>query len=75
MRISIGVFIHTLHVRSRNHIGQLTSLCLQVRVTANVLLLDEDVRHTSLTGHFLERILKSCTIVCDWISTERISSS
>jgi hypothetical protein len=42
-------------------------LGLQVAVTANVLLADEDVRDRALAGYLLQRILDSGTII--WIAT------
>ena len=46
-------------------IGQLGLLSLQVRVAADMLLRDEDVRDGSLGRYFRKRILNSGAIVCD----------
>jgi hypothetical protein len=46
-------------------IGQLSLLGLQVRVAADMLLSDEDVRDGALGRYFLKRILDSGAIVCD----------
>jgi hypothetical protein len=46
-------------------IGQLGLLSLQVRVAADMLLSDEDVRDGALGRYFLKRILDSGAIVCD----------
>jgi hypothetical protein len=45
--------------------GQLELLTLQVRVTANMLLSDEDVWDRALGRDFRKRILNSGAIVCD----------
>lgn len=60
--------IHRLH-----HLGstgllqqarELLFLRLQVRVSANVLLLDEDVWHGALAGDAFKGVLHCSTIVC-----------
>ncbi|KAB8343264.1 hypothetical protein FH972_022852 [Carpinus fangiana] len=45
-------------------IGQLALLGLQVRVAANVLLVDEDVGHAALLRDALEGVLDGGTVVC-----------
>lgn len=42
---------------SGKQIGELRLLALQIGVTANVLLVDEDVGNSALTGDFLESAL------------------
>lgn len=49
---------------SLEQVGQLTLLGLQIRVAADVLLVDEDVGHSALARQFGERILDISAIVC-----------
>lgn len=42
---------------------QLPLLRLQIRVPANVLLLDEDIRHGALTRQFLQSVLESGSVI------------
>jgi len=37
---------------------------LEVGITTNVLLVDEDVRHAALVGDFLKGILDSRAVIC-----------
>ena len=64
---STGDTIHSLH-----HLGstgllqqarELLLLCLQIRVSTDVLLLDEDVRDGTLAGYLVESVLHCSTIV------------
>ena len=43
---------------------ELTLLCLELGVAANVLLADEDVGHGALLGDLLESVLDRGTVVC-----------
>lgn len=54
---------------------QIALLSLQVRVSANVLLRNEDVGHGGLASHLAERALDRGTVVCDCHSLVLISSA
>ena len=43
---------------------ELTLLCLELGVAANVLLADEDVGHGALLGDLLKSVLDRGTVVC-----------
>lgn len=51
-------------MRALQQIRQLALLTLQLRVPANVLLSDENVRHGTLRSDFLQSILNLGSIVC-----------
>jgi len=50
-------------MRLLEHVLQLRLLGLQVRVSANVLLGDEDIGDGALAGHFFEGVLDRGTVV------------
>lgn len=45
-------------------LGELALLGLQLRVTTDVLLADEDVGDRALLGHLLEGVLNGGAVVC-----------
>lgn len=45
--------------------GELLLLALEVGVSTDVLLVDEDVGHAALVGHFLEGVLNSRAVICN----------
>ncbi len=49
--------------RALQQIIKLSLLALQIRVATNMLLSDEDVRHATLAGYFLERILDRGAVI------------
>lgn len=57
-------FLRLDSVRILQQLRQLATLSLQIRVPANMLMVDEDVRHRALGRHLLEGILDSCAIIC-----------
>ena len=47
---------------------ELVLLSLQLRVSTNVILVDEDIRYRSLARDFFERILKGTAVICNDVS-------
>ena len=59
------LFVHALSSsRLLQQLRKLATLGLQIRVPTNVLVVDEDIRDGALLGHFLERVLDRCSVIC-----------
>jgi hypothetical protein len=62
--ISHLLIYHLDSVGILEKLGKLALLRLELRVTTDVLLADEDVGDGALLGHLLEGVLDGGTIVC-----------
>ena len=51
-------------IRISQHLRELRLLALQLRVSADVLMVDEDIWNASLVGHLLNGGLKRGAIIC-----------
>ena len=62
-------------IRLFQQLWQLSFLGLQLRVTTDMLVIDEDIRNRALMGDVLEGILDGCTVVCNIMARQQARAS
>ena len=63
---SLAAPSHLGGIRIFQHLRELRLLALQLRISTDMLMVDEDVRNASLVGHLLKGVLKRGAIICDF---------